>query len=364
MKLIKNIFFVFLLVLVFFSAATLSFVFLSLREPKLGQRMAKESGQDSTEGVYERVSVLLLGHGGAAHEGGSLTDTLIVASIDSTAKKVNLVSIPRDLWVKIPVRGDIHENHKINMAFAIGADDKKYPLKESKFKGEAGGGTLAKEVVEKVIGMPVDYFVAVDFDNFKKIIDTLGGVEVNVPVGFDDYFYPVKGLENETCGFSTFEIAEFHSKFSGFELEKQFICRYEHLHFEKGSQTLDGETALKFVRSRHSATHGGDFSRSQRQHAVLLGMKDKLKTLSTLKKVDELFDQFIRLVKTDLDVTTVKGLAKIYVKPEDYQVNFISLTEDNVLFATKSSDGQFILIPKEGEGIWTGIQAFIQEQIK
>ena len=177
-------------------------------------------------------NILLLGYGGAGHDGGSLSDVIMVANINTQEKTLALISVPRDLWVEIPIRSDISESYKINAAFAIGGDDVKYPLKEPKYKGETGGGEMAKIVVGKVVGMPIHYFLAVDFGNFERIIDVLNGVDVSVEVTFDDYFYPIKGAENLTCGKSAAEIAKLHELYSDTELHHQFECRYEHIHFD------------------------------------------------------------------------------------------------------------------------------------
>ena len=312
------------------------------------------------DGTY---NILLLGYGGAGHDGGNLSDVIIVVNINPERKKLTLISIPRDLWVEIPVRSDIKEKYKINAAYAIGSDDKKYPLKEPQYKGETGAGVMAKKVVTESIGLPIHYFLAVDFESFKKIVDTLGEIEVDVPVTFDDYFYPIKGRENDTCGKSAAEIARLHGLYSDTELHHQFECRYEHIHFDSGKVKMDGETSLKFVRSRASAQHGGDFARSQRQQAVLVAMKSKLISIYAARKIDELFNEFGNLVRTDLDTSAVKDLSKILGKPEDYKISFIGLNEDNVLLASKSLDGQFILIPKEGEGVLTGVHKFIFDEL-
>ena len=312
--------------------------------------------------ILDSYNILLLGYGGAGHDGGNLSDVVMVLNINPKEKKAVFVSIPRDLWVEIPVRSDIKEHYKINAAYAIGSDDIKFPLKEPQYKGEVGAGNLAKEVVGNVIGVPIEYFLAVDFEGFKKIADYLGGVEVDVPVTFDDYFYPVKGLENETCRKSASEIAELHQKYSGFDLEKQFECRYEHIHYDKGKSHMDGESVLKFVRSRHSSEHGGDFARSQRQQAVIVALKEKLVSLQTAKSFDEIYSEFTKMLRTDLDLKKAKDLSDIFGDPGEYKVSFLSLSTDNVLVATKSLDGQFILIPKEGEDVWTGVQKFIFDQ--
>lgn len=365
---IKKVLKIVVLCLLYLGAFTFGFVgsYLFLRGSDIFVKTTSTNESVSIKDAelpQEAFTVLLLGYGGAGHDGGNLSDVIMVAHVNTKEKEISFISVPRDLWVEIPVRSDKKEYYKVNAAYAIGTDDRGYPLREPQYKGEGGAATMAKEVVADVVGMPINYFIAVDFEGFKKIVDILGGLEVNVPVTFDDYFYPVKGLENETCGYSSEQIAEFHQKYSGFELEKQFVCRYEQIHFDEGKNQMDGNEALKYVRSRHSDQHGGDFARSLRQQALLLGLRDKFISLDAVKNADKLFSEVSSMIRTDLDLSTIKKLLEINGKPEDYKVSFISLNDQNTLISTKSFDGQFILIPKEGQGVYTGIHSYIRSEL-
>ncbi|MFA6361501.1 MAG: LCP family protein, partial [Candidatus Shapirobacteria bacterium] len=208
-------------------------------------------------------SILLLGYGGGAHEGGTTTDTIMVAKIDPRNKEISLISIPRDLWVPIPINGDETKSFKINAAYPVGlSKEKQYQNKKVEFTGEAGGGELAKYVVEQVVGFKIDYFAAIDFDGFTKMIDILGGIDIKVEKTFDDLFYPIEANIDDPCGKTDEEMKSLEATMSGDKLEQQYTCRYEALHFDKGIQHMDGIMALKFARSRHSATDGGDFNRA------------------------------------------------------------------------------------------------------
>jgi anionic cell wall polymer biosynthesis LytR-Cps2A-Psr (LCP) family protein len=313
---------------------------------------------DDLERTY---NLLLLGYGGAGHDGGYLTDVVKVINTNFAENQITVISVPRDLWVSLPIRSDKSKYFKINAAYAIGLDDRGYPLKQPQYRGQTGAAQMAREAVEKVIGMEIDNCIAVGFEGFKKAIDALGEIEVNVPVAFEDRFYPVKGLENETCGKSPEEIADLHDKYSGFQLERQFECRYELLSFKKGKQMMNGEAALKFVRSRHSDTHGGDFARAQRQLAVLLALKNKVLSIGALEDLPAFFNQFKGIIKTDLKVKVASELLKEVSNPEEFEIRSIHLTDENVLENARSSDGQLILVPKEGIGKWGEIREFVKE---
>jgi anionic cell wall polymer biosynthesis LytR-Cps2A-Psr (LCP) family protein len=285
----------------------------------------------SEKGVYNTV---LLGYGGAGHSGGLLTDSIIVVHVNTNKKTAALISIPRDLWVT--------GGRKINAEASING-----------FQNEGG-------VIKSVTGLPVDYFAAIDFQGFPKLIDKLGGISVTVPKTFDDPFYPIAGLENETCGKSAEEIATLKSKYSDYQLETQFTCRYEHLHFDQGPANLDGVTALKFVRSRHGDS---DFGRSARQFAVLKGVLAKLISLNALSSTNKIIDGLVEMVKTNLSMSAVKDLIQIVGDTDVYKITDIHLTTENLLNEGKSSEGAYILVPKAGMFNFTEIKNFIAGSI-
>lgn len=295
--------------------------------------------------------LLLLGYGGAGHSGGGLSDSLILLHVEKQLNKIFLIHIPRDLWVDIPIRSDEKQKFKINVAFAIGNDDKGYPYKETLYQGKNGGGKLAKRVVGDTLGLRIDNFIAVDFGSYKAAIDALDGISVNVPVAFTDEFYPVPGLENDLCGKSEQEVFELKNQFSGFDLEKQFKCRYETLEFSAGKTQMDGETALKFVRSRHSNNHGGDFARGERQIAVLMGIKDRLINLGVLRDIPKFYEKFDGFVSTDLSLDMARSLGNEFKDFNDYTVSNIGISEDNILESSVSQDGQSILVTKPGQDV-------------
>lgn len=283
------------------------------------------------KGVY---NILLLGYGGAGHDGSMLTDSIVVVHINTNSKKVSFISIPRDLWIP----GD----RKVNA------------------EGSINGFQNIGNVVTSITELPINYFVSVDFGGFIKIIDDLGGITAQVPVTFDDPFYPITGQENNLCGFTEDQVNALKAKYSGYNLETQFTCRYEHLHFDKGPTELDGTTVLKFVRSRHGDS---DFARSLRQFAVLQGIAGKLISFQMANKLNDIINTISQIVRTDLDAGTIKSLISVMGDPKAYSTKQIQLTTDNVLNQSTSSGGAFILVPKAGNFNFSGIKDYISSNL-
>jgi len=308
-------------------------------------------------------NILLMGYGGAGHDGGLLTDTMILGHIIPKEKKVVLISIPRDLWVPMEVRAGTESAYKINAAFAIGSDDRAYPNKPKKYQGDNGGLSMAKDAVGNVTGLAVDYAVAVDFSGFEKLMKTLGGVFIDVPFTFEDKLYPLKGKEKETCGKSDEDMAKTTATLSGTLLEQEFPCRYETLKFEKGKQFMDGGSALKFVRSRHSDVNGGDFGRSMRQQAFLLGVKNRLLTLSAAAKIIPLIKDSIAMVETDISFSDAVGMMERYGAIASYTVESVYLNDQTALMLATSSNGQSILVPKTGNEDWQSVHTYIMSEL-
>lgn len=357
---IKKIYLIGLILAVFIISIGISIYLLLINNQKKGPLANPISPQNSFQAIKKSTptppnpspaspenvfNILLLGQGDPSHSGSNLTDTMEIIHLDPTQKYLALISVPRDTWVPI-VNADKTEKQKINAAYS------------------SGGFPLVKKTVKSVTGLPIQFAILVDFNGFTQAIDILGGIEVNVPVTFDDYFYPVKGKEQESCNKSPEEITALSTTMSGFQLEKQFTCRYEHLHFDAGMNHLDGNTALKFVRSRHSDQHGGDFARAQRQQALLLGIKDKLLSLNALDNILPFFDKLIGSVKTDLDRPKVKSIADLIVNAKEYKISHIVLSDQNIFVSSKGPKGEYILVPKSDPEKWEEVQQFVKNQIE
>lgn len=307
------------------------------------------------------VNLLLLGIGGGTHAGPDLTDTIIFMHVDPVHKKITLISLPRDLW--IPSIGA-----KVNATYTFASE-----------KNPGSGLATTEKAVGDILGQHIDYGIKIDFGGFVKFVNILGGLDINVARTFDDYQYPITGLEDATCGLSEVQIASASATIaSGSATELQeFPCRYKHIHFDKGPTHMDGETALEYVRSRHAlGIEGSDFARSQRQEKVISAVKAKVFSAGTLLNPVKIVDL----------VNTLQGSIETDIKQSQYPA-FISLVQDmkgakisSAVIDTGDMEhdrygllvnppisaaygGQWVLVPRAGPTDYSEIQQYVACQI-
>jgi anionic cell wall polymer biosynthesis LytR-Cps2A-Psr (LCP) family protein len=146
---------------------------------------------------------------------------------------------------------------------------------------------------------------------------------------------------------------------SGEMLDQQFTCRYETLNFSIGTTHLDGVTALKYARSRHSKTDGGDFNRAARQRQVILAIRDKIINPNFLTKIIPIIKTLKYHLFTDIQTTDIeKYLLRAY-EFSKYKIESFALTDKNVLTISKSAKGQSILIPTGGVDQYDSVQSLV-----
>ena len=305
---------------------------------------------------------LLMGYGGGGHQGGLLTDTMMIVVIDPPSKTITLLSLPRDLWVELPVSSDKLTGYKINAAYAIGSDDRGYRYKPEQFTGPSGGGELAKYAVKQATGLDINNFVTINFAGFRKSIDVLGGVDVNVERSFDDYVYPIEGKEDDPCGHSEEEL-KMYATMSAAVQEEAFPCRYEHLHFDQGVTHMDGETALKYVRSRHSAQDGSDFGRAARQRNLILAVRDEIFRLDFFPKIIPFVTSLTEDLKTDYTLADMQNFLRYKDELSGYKITSTALSDDNILTIGRSPDGQSIVTSREGLNMWGAVHQWVQDEL-
>ncbi|MGH7245416.1 MAG: LCP family protein [Candidatus Levyibacteriota bacterium] len=305
-----------------------------------------------------RTSILLLGTGGANHDGPNLTDTIIYATIDLKTDKVTLVSIPRDLWVADVANGN---GGKINEAYADG-----------QLNNQHKGLLLAKTIVGNVVGQPIHYGFRIDFGGFMKAVDLLGGIDVHVQNTLDDYNYPIDGKEDDACGHSAIDVQTFMASAPADLAQWDFFpCRYMHLHVPAGVVHMDGQTALEFVRSRHGVgEEGSDFARSRRQQLVIEAFRAQALSAGTLfnpAKIIGLYTILKDSIDTDISQEDFGAFISLAQKLKSATIQSAVLDEGDAVQnrAGLLTEGAvsvyngFFLIPRVGETNYSEIQAYV-----
>lgn len=301
----------------------------------------------------EKINILLLGIGGGSHEGPNLTDTIILASLNLKDPKVTLISLPRDIW-STDIRG------KINRAYSDGEESR-----------QGGGLILAKSVVGKITGQNIDYGVVIDFSGFTKAVDLMGGLDIDVERSFDDYEYPISGKEDNPCDNKPEDLEKLASASSQLET---FPCRYEHLHFDKGIIHMDGDSALKFVRSRHAkGLEGSDFARSQRQEKIIKAFMEKAFSLQIIvnpAKVIGLYDTLKDSIDTDANQNEFDDFIKLAQKFKNAKIQSVVVDfgdQENkrggLLTHPQISERynyEWVLIPRIGNDNFSEIKEYIR----
>ncbi len=276
----------------------------------------------------ERVNILLLGYGGAGHDGGYLTDSLMLASLDPRSRVVTLLSIPRDLWVTLPKsKYAASYSGKVNEAFAIPAAE-----------GDRDEGIrVADATLESVLGTEIHRTIAIDFRAFRTVVDAIGGVDLVVDRSFTA-LYP----RNDDP-----------------EIDPSWI----EISFQAGPQHMNGEAALRFIRARYSeSAEGSDFARSLRQQKVILAARDRVVAANAMPQLLGLLDALREHVRTDLSLADMRALADFAREYDDRRTIRAALTPENVLQNGFLESSGYALWPKV-EG-WGEVHAFVRRALE
>ena len=237
-----------------------------------------------------------------------------------------------------------------------------YPDIDTKYVKKGSETTLLSYIIPKITGLTPDYYVTIDFDGFIKAIDLLGGVEINVENSFEDKKYPVTGKEDDLCGIEDSELEE-REKIATESPDIAFPCRYETVSFSAGNQTMTGEQALKFSRSRFSPQDGGDFGRAKRQQLLLESVKNKIISIGFLPKIIPLLDELSNHIETDISFEQMQKFLTEAKNSNQYKITRLVLSDNDYLDISRSENGQFILIPKQGVDKWENVKKWINNAI-
>jgi len=269
----------------------------------------------------DRINILLLGIAGKGKPGNNLTDTIMIASLDTKTSKVALLSIPRDLYVEIP---EINYQGKINSVYENGLRN---------FPDDAENSMEPiKKVIKNITSLDIDYWAIVNFDGFQKAVDAIGGINITNERDILDTRYPGPNYSYET-----------------FELSKGF-------------HHLDGATALKYARMRHNDPES-DFGRAKRQQQVMQAIKNKIFSTGTLLNAVAI-NQFMNIlgenVKTNISSSEFGDFITLVKNLDTNNINNVVLDawkKDSLLRGSHMA-GISALIPRIGN--WSEIQDLAQ----
>jgi polyisoprenyl-teichoic acid--peptidoglycan teichoic acid transferase len=266
----------------------------------------------------DRVNFLLMGVGGAGHDGPELSDTIMFASFRPSSGEVGMMSIPRDTIVPIPGYG----YRKINHVNAYG-----------EIEEEGQGPVWAADIVGELLDQDIHYTVKVDFAGFEELIDAIGGVDIYVETTFTDYTYPTDDYLVQTVS------------------------------FQEGWQYMDGETALQYSRSRHGTNgEGSDFARAKRQQNLLLAVKSTVLTPTVFLnpgKINKVIQTFQDNVETNMSFWEIMKLAKYApdIDTENITHHVLDASYDSPLYESVIN-GSYVLLPRDDD--WSEIQSIAE----
>lgn len=223
-----------------------------------------------------RINILLLGIAGKGKPGGNLTDTIMIMSVDTKTNKIAFLSLPRDLYTKIP---ETSHQTKINSIYQYGINRDE-------------GITPLLETVENITDSPIHYFIVLNFDGFTKIINDIGGITITNERDIYDPRYPGPNYS------------------------------YELFELKKGVHEINGETALKYARQRHGDPEG-DFGRAKRQQQVIQATKNKMfsaKTYLNIFTINRILNTLGDNIKTNIQVEELENFLELAKKSDTQNI--------------------------------------------
>jgi LCP family protein required for cell wall assembly len=225
--------------------------------------------------IDERINILVMGldrRVGVPDNTAARTDSVFVLTIDPFSKTAGVFSIPRDLVVEIPDGSGGYMENRVNVAWEYG---------EFVYDDYSGGGPgLAMDTIERNFGIPIDHYVILDFEDFKDLIDEVGGIDVDVPEYVADFSY----TDCEGC------------------------ASYYAVEFLPGPQHMDADRALAYARIRKGSS---DFKRIERQQLVIEATADKALSLNLFVNALDLYGKYKDAVQTDISDLLIPGLATL-----------------------------------------------------
>ncbi len=327
------------LLLVVVSGSWVSYKFLKNTVKVFGGSIASNIGGLFSNTVVNgeksgRINILLAGDSAddPGHQGGQLTDSIMIVSIDIKNNTGFLLSVPRDLWVNIP---SLNQHAKINSANDA-----------SKFSAPnlpSGGMGQLQQIVQNDLGIPIDYYALIDYTAFKDAVNAVGGITVNIQSG------DPRGLYDA----------------------------YTNLQLSNGEDTLNGQEALNLARARGDNSAGdisygfpnSDFDRTMHQRQMLVALKDKASSLGIITnpiKIGQLFDAIGNNVQTDMSLADVLKIDQLSKGVNDNALQSLTYSDSGsnpLLTSYTAPDGEDALIPTAGVDDFSQVQGYYQRLV-
>ena len=272
-----------------------------------------------------RVNILLAGNSAddVGHNGGELTDSIMILSLDTRNHKAFLLSVPRDLYVPIQNNG----SSKINTAYVYGKQQK---FNESGYP--AGGMGLLEKTIKDNLGVTTNYYALINYSALRDAVNAVGGVKINI-------------ASSSTCGL--------------YDPSIDWTTHGPLVDLSNGIHTLNGQQALGLARARGDARGScgyakSDFTRTQNQRMLLLALKNKVFSTGVLTnpiKISNLFDSLGRNVKADMQLSEVRRLNDLLKGVDNGKIKSYGLDDingKNYLMNYRTPTGQSALAPAAG----------------
>lgn len=236
-----------------------------------------EPTRDTRPPLERTINILLLGSDQRPNEPNWRTDVMMVIAVDLAQQRVGIISIPRDLFLdEIPQ----HQPNKINVVDYLGEQD----------EPDGGGPRLLSSILAERMGIRIDYFLRFGFEGFRKVIDAVGGIEVDVECSYRD------GMAG--------------------------------LYIAPGHHTMDGQLALKYVRSRYTTS---DLDRNRRQQQVIWAVRQAIVSKNLLPRLPAIYTAVSGSVETDIDLITAVRLLRFGLNLEPGHVYSLALAPPDLL---------------------------------
>jgi LCP family protein required for cell wall assembly len=293
-----------------------------------------------------RINVAILGmRGEGVTGGGLLADTIMVISVIPAENKASIISIPRDLYVTVPGTQD---RQKINAVHAYGEE-----------KGKGQGLEAMKTILSEVTGLQIHYATSINFAGFKQLINAIGGVDVTLSSAFEEsmQFNEAKVCDGRIFTEPTgkYETKKYKTRSGKIKIAAQYpLCTNPDkecggdFKLSAGKQTLNGDQALCFARSRVTSN---DFERAKRQQLIMQAVKDKMTNIGTLadfSKINEILNTLGNNARSDMQLWEMQRFYDVYKQvpnPEIYQ-RVLEDSEEGLLYYPGESAAGYILLPR------------------